>query len=316
MDAEQRTLSGPADLREMAALARAFPADTLHVVDLPYRLSSWALDRPETTGLWFDAGGRLLAWAVMQTPFWTVDYAIHTRARDALRQILAWADERAGWLRETAYGHPQWYVNVFADQAERIHKLEEAGYTSQAHVGEDSWSKVSMRRSARLPVADHPLPAGFAIRPLEGENEVEAYVHLHRSVFQSTAMTPEWRTRTLHRPEYLADLDLVAVARDGRLAAFCICWLDTVSGDPCGQVEPLGVHQDWRGLGLGQALLSAGLRQLQLRGARQMVVETDRYRNAALGLYRSAGFRVRREVLVFRKDYGVAPSAQEGQETP
>jgi uncharacterized protein YfaA (DUF2138 family) len=49
----------------MEALTREFHAENLHVVDLPYRLSSWALDDPENVRLWTDAEGRLLAWIVL-----------------------------------------------------------------------------------------------------------------------------------------------------------------------------------------------------------------------------------------------------------
>jgi ribosomal protein S18 acetylase RimI-like enzyme len=157
-----------------------------------------------------------------------------------------------------------------------------------------------------MPVPDYSLPAGFTIRPLAGEGEVKAYVQLHRAVFESKNMTVEWRRRTLRRPEYRPDLDLVLAAPDGRLAAFCVCWFDSdLEGEPSGQIEPLGVHSDYRGLGLGRSILSEGLRRLSLCGADRVFVETDRYRNAALGLYEEVGFRPLHEVLVYRKDYQV-----------
>jgi ribosomal protein S18 acetylase RimI-like enzyme len=301
----QREFSCEVDLQAMATLVQGFPAGNLHVVDLPYRFSSWAFDYPDNVGLWADADGQLLAWAVMQTPFWTIDYACHPDIDGSLhRQVLAWADRRARRVLDTPSGRPMWFVNVFADQMDRIRDLEEAGFSSQADVGNDSWSKVLMQRSAGMPVANCSLPAGFIIRPLDGEGEVEVYVELHRAVFESRNMTVEWRARTLHQPAYIPDLDLVAVAPDGRLAAFCVCWLNENLGkETCGQVEPLGVRVDFRELGLGRAILAEGLRRLQLYGASQVYVETDNYRNAALELYESAGFRVTRDVLVCRKDY-------------
>jgi mycothiol synthase len=305
MATNPREFSGEADLQAMAALARAFPADNPHIVDLPYRLSSWALDYPDNIGLWVNAEGQLLAWAILQTPFWAIDYAYHPHADpDLHRQLLAWADGRARQILDTPGGRPRWYVNVFAGQAGRIRDLEEAGFTCQANVGENSWSKVFMQRPAQTPVADCARPAGFTIRPLRGESEVEAYVELQQAVFGTKNMTAEWRARTLRRPEYISDLDLVAVAPDGRLAAFCICWLNTdrAGGEICGQIEPLGVREDFRQLGLGQAILSEGLRRLQVAGAKQIYVETDSYRNAAFQLYESVGFRVIRDVLVYRKD--------------
>jgi ribosomal protein S18 acetylase RimI-like enzyme len=297
--------SGDADAQAMAALSRAARAGHLHVTDLPYRFSSWAFDEPDNARLWSDADGRLLAWAVMQTPFWTIDYAIHPGAEGELHpRVLAWADGRARAVLDTASGRPSWFVNVFAGQAGRIRDLEAAGFACQSDVGEDSWSKVFMRRQSSEPAPDLSLPAGFVIRPLAGDGEVEAYVDLHRAVFESRNMTVAWRARTLRRPEYVPDLDLVAVAPDGRLAAFCVGWLDRDAGEVVGQVEPLGARADFRRLGLGRAVLSECLRRMRGFGARRVFVETDNYRNAALDLYESAGFRAIRDVLVYRRDYG------------
>jgi mycothiol synthase len=305
MKITQQKYSGDADKGEMAALARAFPAENMHMTDLPYRLSSWALDDPDNIGLWVDEGGQLVAWAVMQTPFWTIDYAYRPDADKRLHQeILVWADQRAQMMRSTTYGLPAWYVNVFADQSGRRHDLEKAGFASQAEVGEDSWSKVWMQRDAQTPVPTYPLPAGFVLRPLAGEGEVEAYVELHRAVFETKNMTVEWRMRTLIHPDYIPELDMVVATPDGRLAAFCIGWLNQHPGEePSGQIEPLGCHADFRKYALGRVALCETLRRLEACGAKSIFVETDSYRNTSFRLYESVGFQVIRNVLVYRKDY-------------
>jgi mycothiol synthase len=289
----------------MAALAYTFPDGNLHVTDLPYRLSSWGLDDPGNVRLWLDPAGQLLGWAVLQTPWWAIDYAMHPKAGEDLhRQILAWAEERAWKTLDTPGGHPAWFVNVFAGQSDRIRELESAGWASQADIGEDSWSKVLLRRPGQTPIARHRLPAGFVLRPLAGEGEVEAYVDLHQTVFESKNMTAAWRGRTLQHPDYTPDLDLVAEAPDGSQAAFCIGWLNRRSaGGPTGQIEPLGCHPDFRRYGLGRLLLLEGLRRLQACGVQSVVVETDNYRNTAFELYQSVGFEVVQNVLVYRKDF-------------
>jgi mycothiol synthase len=304
VQAKQREFCGAADIEAMGALARAFPGDHLHVVDLPYRFSSWAIDDPENVGLWAGDDGQLVAWAVMQVPFWTIDHACHPQAGPELhRQVLDWADQRARQALGTSGGRRCWFVMVLGGQHPRIRDLEAAGFACQADVGEDSWSKVLMARAAGAPESAGKLPAGFTIRPLAGASEVTAYVDLHREVFESRSMTVEWRARTLRCPEYVPELDLVAVGTDGRLAAFCVCWLDRHAEEANGQIEPLGVRPDLVTLGLGRAILAEGLERLHSMGARQVYVETDSYRNPALRLYESAGFRVIRNVLVYRKDY-------------
>jgi len=280
----------------MIDLACRFQESHLHVVDLPYRLSSWALDDSENVRLWLD-GEELVAWAVLQSPFWAMDYACHADYQTLFKEILAWADGRAQAVVGTPYERSAWFVNVFSGQEARKKDLEALGFACQSDVGEDSWSKVFMKLSPE-PKLYEP-PAGFTVRPLRGE--VERYVELHQSVFESKNMTLEWRRRTLQRPLYRPELDLVVESPTGELAAFCICWFNEKIA--AGQVEPLGVHKEYRQLGLGKVVLSHGLSRLRSMGAKGIFVETDNYRNEAFNLYQSQGFKVVQDVLVYRKDY-------------
>ena len=302
MTISNRAYSNEGDAALMIALANQFPADHLHVTDLPYRLSSWAFDQPENIHLWFDENQALIAWVALQTPFWTVDIVCRPQSGPALYAgVIDWADQRARDALHTAYERPAWYVNVFSGQEDRIQQLEKAGFRCQSNVGEDSWSKVLMRRSGETPVKLYAPPAGFTVRQLAGEDEAESYAELHQSVFESKNMTAAWRKRTLQQPAYRPDLDMVVAAPDGRLAAFCICWLN--GNGINGQVEPLGCHKDFRRYALGRMALSAGLRRLQALGVKNIFVETDNDRSTALRLYRSFDFQVIQDVLVYRKDY-------------
>ncbi len=291
----------------MAKLAEAAPAENLHLCDLPYRFSSWAFDDPGNARLWFDSSNGLVAWAVMQSPFWSIDCVLAPGSPPSLhRQVLDWADQRARELLNTPFGHPCWFINVYSSQAEHIQDLEAFGFSNQAGAGADSWSKVFMERPASLPVKDFRIPPGFSVRPLLGEAEVPAYVELHRTVFESRSMTEEWRSRILNRPGYRPDLDLVAVAPDDRLAAFCVAWIHQFPGEQSiGQIEPLGCHPDFRRYALGRLVLVEAMRRLQAAGASRFFVETDNYRSTAFALYESLGFKTVQQVYVFRKDYGV-----------
>jgi mycothiol synthase len=299
-----RAFAGNTDLPKMTDLVRKFPKGNLHIIDLPYRLCSWSFDYPENIRIWHDGSGQLLAWAVLQVPFWTIDYACYPDFRHTLHpQILKWADAQSHKIVTTPGGHPAWYVSVPSNQEDQIRDLEQAGFASQENVGENSWSQVLMEHSMHLSDGVS-LPDGFHIRRLNSAREVDAYVELHRAVFESKNMTVAWRGRTLQRPEYIPDLDLVAVAPNGQLAAFCICWLGKdANGQIAGQIEPFGVRAEFRKLGLGGAILSEGLKQLKARGAQRSYVQTESHRNAAFRLYESVGFRVAQKILMYRKDY-------------
>ena len=302
----QRMYGGLHDQERMMALVRAHPQDNFHIVDLPYRFSSWAFDNADNITLWEDEQGELLAWAVLQTPFWAIDYAYHPGiANDAHPHLLAWANERARQLVGSAFGRPIWFVNVFDWQTARQQDLAAQGFFSVADWGENSWTKVLLHHQQDHTLSSAPLPPGYTLRPLAGVQEAAAYVALHRAVFESENMTTAWRERTLQHPAYQPELDLVIADPAGQLAAFCIGWLaaNGIDGQPSGQIEPMGVRADCREHGLGRAILSETVRRLYAKGAAHIVVETDNYRDAAFALYEAVGFRVQHNVLVFRKDY-------------
>lgn len=303
----QRSYKDENDKLAMAELARTTGQTNLHFMDLPYRLSSWALDEPHNVRIWEDDHHIIVAWAVLQTPFWALDYAIHPSHTALLPSLLSWADIRAKEVLNSPYGHPCWFVNIFSDQRDQIHQLEEAGYACQAEVGEDSWSKVWMRRPGSLPVEDYPIPPGFTVRTLAGANDLSSYVELHQAVFETKNMTFDWRNRTLLHPDYTPNLDVIVTSPDGRLAAFCVAWLCRLEGEEgvfCAQIEPLGCHADYRRYALGRFALAEILRRLQAYNIQDICVETDSYRDTAFRLYESMGFEVIREVLVYRKDFG------------
>ncbi|HKV83081.1 MAG TPA: N-acetyltransferase [Ktedonobacterales bacterium] len=286
------------DYQNMWALAQTHPDARRHVVDLPYRLRApSALDR-ENVRLWTNERAEVIGWAILQWEFWTLDYAIlpGPTAATVAGNILLWAIEGTA-RRATSRGEP---LRLFVDAREPgpppALPLDEFGFTLYPE-----WRQYHMERPVDLAPKQPNIPRGFTIRPLAGMDEVDAYVDLHHAAFDSTNMTREWREAILRSPHYTPDLDLVAVAPDGALAGFCICWLNTTARwetgpEITGQVEPIGVAPAYQGSGLGRALMYEGVRRMAEHGAQRMFVEVDAENEAARSLYESAGFRVRETI--------------------
>ena len=57
-----------------------------------------------------------------------------------------------------------------------------------------------------------------------------------------------------------------------------------------GEILTFGVVPDWRGHGHGRALLAAALERAEAAGTREMFLEVGSDNEAAIGLYRAAGF--------------------------
>jgi mycothiol synthase len=284
----------PDELDRIAEFVRAYPQASQHVVDLPYRLASHAAQDSANRRLWLGANGHILGYALAQLPMWTLDDALTPgqRGSELERDVLRWGIER--WRAIAANGGPGWmFVDAPEDDANRQTLLTSLG------IARDEWYQLHLAQPLQVPIPASEAPHGFTLRPLAGEAEVEAYVALHRAAFGSENMTVAWRRQTLAMPEYHPDLDLVAAAADGRLAGFCIGWLATIAGRVEAQIEPVGVHPNFQGQGLGRALIAENLRRFQAAGAERAHIEVDGNNDAARRLYASAGFRPTRTILKY-----------------
>ncbi len=300
----QRTYNGLTDQTIMQQLALEYFTHQLHSIDLPYRFSSPALEDTHNAALWMDEQGNLAGWAVMQLPFWTVDIACRPDAVPQLYPlILQWAAQRGAELNAEGAEREAWFIPVFENQQEFICILEEYGWVSQADVAVDPWSKVWMQHAGVQAVPSTPAPVGYTVRPLRCDTEIDEYVDLHRSVFETKNMNLAWRRRILDHPACQPQLNLMVENPGGELCGFFIGWLEQVDGNLFGQVEPMGISPAFQGAGLGRALLSEGLKRMYELGAGSVYVETDYFRGPALALYERCGFVIRRKLPVFRKDF-------------
>ena len=125
-------------------------------------------------------------------------------------------------------------------------------------------------------------------------------VDLHRAAFGTDNMTVEERLVIMRVPGYQHELDLVVTASNGELAAFCICGFDE-EDETIGCTDPLGTHPRFQRLGLGSAIITAGMQALKSRGARVVELGTSSQNLPMQELAEKLGFLVVSEKLWFSK---------------
>jgi mycothiol synthase len=170
------------------------------------------------------------------------------------------APSRAGGLR-------LWVWSDSGD-TQRHNLLERRGFTHIAEADEHQW-----RRSLELPIPDNPVREGYTIRSLGDVSELPS-----RSWASWRAFHPEeadekydtdwsWYQNIQSAPLYRPDLDQVAIAPSGVVAAFTTIWYDDVTR--CGYFEPVGCMPEHQRCGLARSLLCEGMRRLKRMGATQ-----------------------------------------------
>jgi ribosomal protein S18 acetylase RimI-like enzyme len=155
----------------------------------------------------------------------------------------------------------------------------------------DDWPEHQWRCDLSAPIADAPLAAGYTIRSLGDGLELLERCYASGLGFHEGDIRvavdnrddPTWYRNIQTAPLYRRDLDLVAVAPDGAIAAFCTIWFDDVTRSA--YFEPVATVPAHQRRGLGKSLLTEGLRRLRRMGA--VVAGVGGYNPAANALYRS-----------------------------
>jgi ribosomal protein S18 acetylase RimI-like enzyme len=170
--------------------------------------------------------------------------------------------------------------------------LEARGYSLVADEGMEHM----LRPLDDLPAV--PPVDGFELRAVRLPEELEARVDVHRAAFAPSRVTPESYGNVVARAPYRQELDWVAVAPDGRHAAFCLVWLDAENG--LAEMEPVGTHPDFRRRGLASAVCLAALAEARRLGAREGLVYAVTG-DPSVSVYESIGFRSRARHLVYAR---------------
>lgn len=169
-----------------------------------------------------------------------------------------------------------------------------------------------MARDLNEPIPEPQFPAGFVLRHTEGEAEAEQWVEVFNQSFidhwNHHPAKVEDHKHWLKDPEYRAEDDLVAIAPDGTWAGFCFCRVEfeknQLEGKSEGWIETLGTRRGFRKIGLGRALLVAGLRRLKANGLDTALLGVDAENpSGALKLYEDTGFVKRYASIRFHKQF-------------
>jgi mycothiol synthase len=95
----------------------------------------------------------------------------------------------------------------------------------------------------------------------------------------------------LEKRDYDPALNLVVVAPDGALVAFCECSISAAPGGPrTGWLDHLGTHPAYQQRGLGRAVTLAALHRIQAAGVARAMLVTAGPNSAAQHLYTTLGF--------------------------
>lgn len=232
-----------------------------------------------TAHLWFTLSGDLAGFA------WPIDDEVDVFAHPthkALEDVMiAWAENRR--LRQQVDGAPVTFqVQTFDSDTARQAILEQRGYAYERPL------IVYRQRLIDAAPDPAPLPDGYTIRLLDGDQDVAQRVAAHRDAFAPSEMTEARYRYAMASPTYRPGLDLVVADTSDDVAAFTTIWLD--ADNKLGVFEPVGCHAAHRRRGLARAVITDGLRRLHDLGANRAIIGSYQSNEVSNALYESLGF--------------------------
>ena len=245
-----------------------------HVGDVTWGLRSQEGREDEwTIRLWKD-GDRTVAWSWLKGERGLLELDVRRDRLDLLDEILANPDART--------------AVAFEDDEEVQAALLRHGFTpdDEARVTRHSSLMHFLARDLADAPEPPPLPEGFRYRAVEPDDFAER-VAVPRDVWAPSRVTESSYANVQASWPYRASLDCVVEAPDGRFAAYCLLWPD--DENRVGELEPVGVRDEFRRRGLGAAVCTFALRRWHEEGGRQAIVYC--VDDVACGLYESIGFR-------------------------
>jgi mycothiol synthase len=282
------------------------------ISELQQEFNEPSLDKARDICLWEDANGKLITVAQLwiSEPAEVIDgwlsFHIHPDARggDLEAAAIAWGEMRMREVSAVRGSPVKLRSSARADECDRISLLTSCGFKADRYF-------FRMARSLSEPIPEPQFPEGFWLREFPGEQDSEAWVEMFNQSFidhwNHHDLTVDKFKYDLAKPDYRNDLDLIAVDSDGTFVAFCYCIISQEENDRSGRNEGwigvLGTRRGFRKIGLGRAMLLAGLHRLKAAGVATAILGVDAENpSGALQLYESVGFHNIRDSISYVKD--------------
>lgn len=212
--------------------------------------------------LWKNDNGKLIGF------FWPDNHdplmVCHYQNKQLEKDMIAWAEQQKLLSENNAKDSNCLFIDAFDGDIQRTDTLRNLGY-----------KKTELYCYWGIRSIDTPIPAvsvktGYTIRSL-AEKEITQRAQLHSIATGGRKTTKEqYQDLRENAPTYRQDLDLVCIAPNSEMAAFCTVWYDSKSRR--GLFEPYGCHPKHRQNGLTYSLLSEGLHRLKAVGAKEVFV--------------------------------------------
>ena len=273
----------------------------MHIGEMTFRFFMVAchLNPQEHIRLWHDEG-KLVGYTVLgEDP--SIDWQVLPEYEwsGIETEAMAWAKTRLTELGK--HNAQQWSGNLVSgarqDNGRRRVFLGQHGFR---YSGE--FAEVNMLRSLDKPIPESVLPSGWTVRALAETGEISNRAAAHRAVWLPWTdgdVSDENYTYLTQLSGYQRDLDVVAVAPNGVIAAFVNGWIDPVNR--IGELGSVGAVPAYRHQGLTRAVLLECLRRMQTRGMKRACVSTGVSNIPAIRLYESIGFEIVNEYLDYVK---------------
>lgn len=220
----------------------------------------------EVCHIWETTSGQFAA-VILPMDAGDAHFQVHPeyRSLELETEVLDVAEERLATVAPD--GKRQLKVWSAGTDTLRQELLKQRGYSKGNDI------EYVRRRCLDAPIPDVPIAPGYTVRSLGDGLELLERLYasglgFHEGDIQvgvDNRNDPSWYRNIQYAPLYRRDLDIVAVAPDGAIAAFCTIWFDDVTRT--GVFEPVATVPAHQRRGLGKAVMTEGLRRLKRMGA-------------------------------------------------